>query len=366
MRLVIKIGSNIITKETGLDTRRISSIVTEIAKLHSEGHEIAVVSSGAVAAGVRKLGLKKRPTEIRQKQAAAAAGQSSLVQAYEKAFGRHKKKVAQILITRDAFHDRYRYINARNTIMTLFDYRVIPIINENDSVSIEEIKFGDNDQLASLVAGLISADRLIILSDVDGLYTKDPSRFPDAELIPLVEEITVDLKSAAGREGSMVGTGGMISKLIAAEKAMRLGIVVNIINGRKQKALRDLLSGKRVGTEFKPSAKRVSSRKGWLAFGVRTKGSVVIDSGATEAIIRRGKSLLPSGIIDVEGSFNAGDAIYCTDQAGRKIAKGLSNYSSHDIQKIRGLKTSEIEKVLGYKYSDEVIHRDNLFLLSEG
>ena len=363
MRTVIKIGSNIITTGTGLDTRRINAISAAIASLHTGGHDIAVVSSGAVAAGIRRLGLKKRPSDIRQKQAAAAAGQSALIQAYEKAFGKHRKQVAQILITRDAFYDRVRYINARNTIMTLFDFGIIPIINENDSVSIEEIKFGDNDQLASLVAGLISADRLVILSDVDGLYSRDPSRYSDAELIPVVEEITPDLKSTAGTAGSEVGTGGMLSKLIAAEKAMRLGITVNIVNGRRPHLIGALFEGKRVGTEFKPSSKRVSSRKGWIAFGVRTKGSIVIDDGARDALLKRGKSLLPSGITGVEGTFNSGDAVYCVDRQGRRLAKGLTNYSSGDIQKIKGKRTSEIERILGYRYSDEVIHRDNLFLL---
>ncbi len=363
MKVVIKIGSNIIAGRDGLDEDQIARLSNEIAEIYSKGFDVVVVSSGAIAAGMSRLALKRKPSDIRHKQAAAAVGQSALMWAYEQAFSRHGIKVAQILLTRDAFFDRARYINAKNTILTLLDYRVVPIINENDTVSIEEIKFGDNDLLASLVAGLVGADHLVILSDVDGLYSRDPKRYPNAELIGIVKEITPELKEIAGGSGSIVGTGGMYSKLTAAEKAMNYGIKVSIINGRKTGVLgKLLLEGRYVGTTFIPQKKRMPARKGWIAFGVRAKGEIVIDDGAKAALLDKGKSLLPSGIRDIRGDFNAGDAVYCVGEKGERIAKGLTNYSSEELKKIKGLKTSEIERVLGYKYADEVIHRDNLVL----
>ncbi len=364
MRIVIKLGSNIVAGETGLDEAQINRIATEIAELFFSGNEIVMVSSGAIAAGMKRLSLKKRPSDIRHKQATAAVGQSALMWAYEQAFSRHQIKVAQVLLTRDAFFDRLRYINAKNTLLTLLDYRVIPVINENDTVSIEEIKFGDNDLLAALVSGLLGADHLVILSDVDGLYNRDPRRNKKAELIKTVAEITPELKSLAGGAGSTVGTGGMYSKLMAAEKAMNYGIRVSIINGRKRGLLKKLLiESESVGTTFLPARKRLTSRKGWIAFGLRARGEIVIDEGATLALREKGKSLLPSGIKSVKGEFSAGDAVYCIDEQGVRIAKGLTNYSSEEIEKIKGLRTSEIEKRLGYKYADEVIHRDNLVLV---
>jgi glutamate 5-kinase len=363
MRIVIKIGSNLLTSGNGLDESKIASLCKEISQVHSSGTYVIVVSSGAIAAGMKKLGLKKKPDDIRHKQAAAAVGQSALMWAYEKNFKKYDKSVAQILITRDAFHDRNRYINARNTILTLFDYGTIPIINENDSVAVDEIKFGDNDQLASLVSGLVSADRLIILSDVDGLFTKDPRKCDDSQLIPTVEKITGEVERIAGGAGSSVGTGGMYSKLLAAKRAVRYGITVNIINGNVPGLISAVLSGNACGSEFKPQGKRVATKKGWIAFGLKVRGNIVIDTGAQGALIRRNKSLLPSGIVNTEGNFKAGDAVYCIDSAGNRIAKGLTNYSSDEIKEIMGVRTSEIKNILGYKYSDEVIHRDNLVVL---
>jgi glutamate 5-kinase len=365
MRIVIKIGSNLLTSGAGFDESSICTISADISRVHSMGNEVIVVSSGAVAAGMQKLGLKRKPSDIRHKQAAAAVGQSTLMWAYEKCFGLHKKKVAQILLTRDAFYDRTRYINAKNTILTLIDYGIIPIINENDSVAAEEIKFGDNDQLASLVAGLVDADRLIILSDVEGLFTKDPTRYSNAELISSVEKITPELELIAGRRGSQFGTGGMYSKLLAAKRAMDYGITVNIISGRKPGLLSSLLEGKPCGTEFRSAEKRLPARKGWIAFGLKARGSIIVDNGAQKAITEKGKSLLPSGIVAVEGSFSAGNAVYCKNRRGERFAKGLTNYSSAEIENIKGLRTSEIEKALGYRYSDEVIHRDNLILIKK-
>jgi glutamate 5-kinase len=363
MRLVVKIGSNIITAKDGLDEGRIRALAGDISRLFESGHEVAVVSSGAIAAGMGKLGIRKKPVEIKMKQAIAAAGQSSLMWAYEKAFSEKGIKAAQVLLTRDVFSDRARYINSKNTLITLLALKIVPIINENDTVAIEEIRFGDNDQLAALVASLIEAERLIILSDVEGLYNADPGKTHGAKLIDTVEEITPQMEEMAGGSGSLVGTGGMHSKLLAAKKAMESGILVNIINGRKPGLMNDLIEGRPQGTEFRPGRTRLSARKGWIAYGVKAKGRLILDEGASDALLHKGKSLLPSGILSVEGDFKSGDPVYCLTKSGERIAKGISNYSSEEIAKIKGKKTSQIEAVLGYRYSDEVIHRDNLVLV---
>lgn len=363
-RLVIKIGSNILTSSgNGLDLERIRSLADDISALHDDGYKPVVVSSGAIAAGMKNLGLKKKPHDIVLKQAAAAVGQSSLMWAYEKCFGVHGKKVAQVLLTREDLSDRKRYINSRNTLNTLLSFRVIPIINENDTVSTEEIRFGDNDHLASLVATLIEAERFVILSDVDGLFTVDPRKDPNATLIGRVSEITPEIEGIAGGAVTVVGTGGMYSKVLAAKKAMNSGITVNIVNGRKKGVLRSIIKGELCGTEFVAREVRPSQKKRWIAHGIRSKGFLTLDSGAVEAIVKRGKSLLPSGIVDVSGDFDIGDAVYCLDTSGNRIAKGLVNYSAQEIARIKGRNTREIDSILGYKYSDEVIHRDNLAIL---
>ncbi len=366
MKIVIKIGSNIITRNLHLDEERISSLAEEVSELWSSGHEVIMVSSGAIAAGMGKLGLQERPREIEKKQAVAAVGQTALVWAYERAFSKYNRKVAQILLTAEDFSSRKRYINSRNTILTLLELGITPVINENDTVSTEEIRFGDNDNLSALVAGLVAADRLFILSDVDGLYDKDPAMHEDARLISVLDADALykkDILSIAGRSSTIVGTGGMYSKLLAAQKASGYGITVHIINGKKKGLIKRILQGEEIGTVIIPGKKRLSSRKGWLAFSVRAKGSIVIDDGAVKALKEMGKSLLPSGILSVNGHFDTGDAVYCVDRKGNRIAKGLTNYSSADIKRIKGKKTSEIETVLGYKYSDEVIHRDNMIIL---
>lgn len=362
-RLVIKIGSNILASDdSGLDMATISSLSKDISDLVSSGYEAVVVSSGSIAAGVKKLGLKSKPRDIRLKQAAAAIGQSSLMWAYEKGFGEYGMKVAQVLLTADDFSDRKRYINSKNTLLTLLGYKIIPVVNENDTVSTDEIKFGDNDHLASLVALLVEAERLIILSDVDGLYRKDPRLSEDAELIPSVDEVTAEIEKLAGKTKSLVGTGGMYSKVLSAKRAMMHGIAVNIISGKKRGLIKAVVSGEKYGTFFNPGKNRLSQKKGWIAYSSRSKGTITIDDGAVKALVEKGKSLLPSGIMAVEGSFEVGDSVYCIDTSGKRIAKGLTNYSSADIRKIMGQKTTEIEKILGYKYSDEAVHRDNLVL----
>jgi glutamate 5-kinase len=363
-RIVVKIGSNILADgKEGLNTKRISSIARDVSELQDRGYEVVIVSSGAIAAGMRKLALKEKPRDIKLKQAAAAVGQSSLMWEYERSFGDYGRKIAQILLTREDLSDRKRYINAKNTILVLLSYRIVPVINENDTVATDEIKFGDNDHLASLVASLVEAERLVILSDVEGLYTEDPGRSPRAKLIEYVDEITPELEEKAGGSGSALGTGGMYSKILAAKRAVSNGIIVNIISGRKDGLLTSLIEGKHIGTVFEPKREKLSSRKGWIAYGSRSKGSLIIDEGAVNAIVEDGKSLLPSGILSVEGNFDIGDSVYCLDTKGNRIAKGITNYSASEMKKIRGRKTSDIEKILGYKYSDEAIHRDNLVLL---
>ncbi|MEW6714193.1 MAG: glutamate 5-kinase [Nitrospirota bacterium] len=363
MKLVVKIGSNILASaEKGLNMERLHALTKDIADVVDLGHKVVIVSSGAVAAGLKKLGLKEKPKDIRLKQAAAAIGQSSLMWAYEENFAGFNKKVAQVLLTKDDIANRQRYINAKNTLFTLLSYDVIPVINENDPVVVDEIKFGDNDMLAALVASLIEADMLVILSDVDGLYTKEPSH-KDAELIRHVDEITSAIEKSAGSAGSAVGTGGMYSKILAAKQANSHGIPVVIMSGKKSGLLASLVQGGKAGTYFHPNVQRLSSRKGWIAYGVKSKGVIYLDDGAVNALTTQGKSLLPSGILKIEGEFEVGDYVRCVNKEGKKIAKGLTNYSSEELERIIGKKTSEIEKILGYKYSDEVIHRDNLVVV---
>jgi len=364
MRIVVKIGSNLLTDKTGkINQRRIQSLAREISELHNNSVEVVMVSSGAIASGLKKLGLATKPKEVRKKQATAAVGQPLLIWMYERYFLKYKKHIAQILLTRDDLSDRVRYINAKNTILTLLEMGVIPIINENDTVATDEIKFGDNDQLAALVAGLIEANHLIILSDVEGLYSADPKKNPDARIIKHVKEFSKELEQIAKPSSTGFGTGGMYSKVIAAKKATSFGIPVHIVSGRKYGNIQAVLSGKQVGTYFEPSVHGVTSRKGWIAYAARSKGNLYIDEGASKALVKNGKSLLPSGIKKVEGDFDVGDAVYCIDERGEKIAKGLVNYSSCEIKLIKGKKSTEIEKILGYKYSDEVINRDNLVIL---
>ena len=360
-RIVIKIGSRVLASSTrGLNTQRIRRITKEIASLRQEGYEVVVVSSGAIVAGMKELGLSNKPKGIPLKQAAAAIGQSKLIQMYERNFSKFGIKAAQILLTRDDITDRRRFLNARNTLLTLLSYGVVPVINENDTVAIDEIKFGDNDLLSGLVTNVIDADLLIILSDIEGLFTADPSIHPGAKLIPVVEEITKDIETIAGDSKSIEGTGGMASKVETAKKASGYGIPAIIMNGKRPGLLVKALKGFDVGTIFLPKKSRLTSRKHWIASALPTSGHLILDKGAKDALMLRGRSLLPSGISDIKGHFEAGDAVTCEDEHGKVFAKGLTNYNSREIVKIRGKKTGEIEAILGYKDYDEVIHRDNL------
>jgi glutamate 5-kinase len=363
-RIVIKIGSRIIaSRGAGLNKSRIEDLAREIARLKRGGVEIVLVSSGAILSGMEKLGLRERPKSIPLKQAAAAAGQSQLMWLYEKAFKLHKIPVAQILLTADDLADRKRFLNSRNTLFTLFEHQAIPIVNENDTVSFDEIKFGDNDHLAALVTNLIDAQMLIILTDVDGLFTANPHTHPDARLLPEVDEITPEIRKSVSEGGSVDGTGGMASKLEAAVKVGAYGVPTLLLNGTVKGIVTQAFSGKPAGTFFKLKGEKLTSRKHWIAYSIRSKGQLHLDDGASSALLHRGRSLLPSGITGVSGQFFAGDAVNCLNAKGKEIAKGLVNYPANEIDLIKGIKTEKIEEVLGYKLADEVIHRDNLVLL---
>ena len=359
-RVVIKAGSGMLTGNTGLNTKVINSLSRDICSLRENGVEVVLVSSGAIASGLKKLGITKRPKSISKKQATAAIGQSSLMMAYEKAFSRYGKMVAQILITRDDFNNRRRYLNARNTIFTLLSWDITPIINENDTVAFDEIKFGDNDNLSAMVANMTEANLLINLTDMEGLFDKDPRTNKDARLINVVEKINSDVIRYAGTDPGSLGTGGMASKIKAARKVTLRGIPAIIANGRRQGVLTDIFKGEEIGTLFLPQENAFCGRKHWIAFSKAPKGRLVIDRGAVDALKKNGKSLLPSGIKKITGDFIRGDSVILLDDDKREIAVGMTNYSSDEIKKIMGLKSSEIESVLGHKDDDEVIHRDNL------
>lgn len=322
-----------------------------------------VVSSGAIAAGLKELNLPEVPKNIPQKQAAAAIGQSHLIWAYEKSFSQRNQKIAQILLTHDDLGNRRRYLNARNTLFTLLRYRVIPIINENDTVAVEEIQFGDNDTLSALVTNMVEADLLLILSDVDGFYTADPRKDPQATLLFQVDKITAVIESMAWPSQSFTGRGGMVTKIQAAKKAGASGAMTIIANGKIPGIVMRVLAGDEIGTLFLPQRGRLASRKHWIAYTLKPKGEVVVDEGAREALISNGKSLLPKGIVEIKGKFGPGDAVTCLDAKGKEFARGVVNYSSEELKAIKGCYTTEIEKILGYKFYDEVIHRDNLVLL---
>ena len=364
-RVVVKVGSNVLTEDHGLNLKAIRSISRQICRLIDGGIEIILISSGAMASGIRKVGLDKRPDEIPKRQAIAAVGQAGLIMEYEKAFARYHNKVAQILLTGDDLNNRKRYLNARNTLCTLLSWQVVPIINENDTVMIEEIQFGDNDNLAAMITLLMDADILVNLTDIDGLYTKDPRTSLDADFIPLVSTIGEDIKKIAGDIPGALGTGGMLSKINAAKKVTAAGVPMVIANGGRPDVLKKLFSGKDVGTFFTPKKKKLKSRKCWIAFTLKPKGVIRIDDGAAEAILNRGKSLLPSGIVGVEGEFSVGAPVEFRKTDDETLGTGLVNYSSTDIRKIMGLKSNQIKNRLGHKPYDDVIHRDNLAVTAE-
>jgi len=364
-RVVIKVGSNVLTEDHGLNTRVVRLISEQISRLFKNGIEVVLVSSGSMAAGCKKIGLSSRPTDIPGRQAAAAVGQAGLMLEYENAFARYNKQVAQILLTQSDLNHRKRYLNARNTLNTLLSWNILPIINENDTVVTEEIKFGDNDNLSAMIALLMHADILINLTDIDGLYTKDPRIHPDAELISAIDHITYKIKKMASGIPGSLGTGGMLSKIQAAEKVTSAGIPMVIASGKNPNTLSDLFAGKPSGTYFKANQNKLPSRKCWIAFSRKPKGKIQVDNGAAQALLHNGKSLLPIGITGVEGSFTIGDCVEFFSENKQKLGIGLVNYSAVDIVKIMGHRSSQIESVLGSKPYDEVIHRDNLAIQPE-
>lgn len=364
-RVVVKVGSNVLTLDNGLNLKVIRSISTQISRLVDGGREVILVSSGAMAAGVRKLALPKRPEDTPSRQAVSAVGQAGLIREYEKAFAEHGRKVAQLLLTAEDMNSRKRYLNARNAINTLLSWGVIPIINENDTVMVEEIQFGDNDNLAAVISLLMDADVLVNLTDIDGLYTKDPRTNADAELIPVVDTIGRSLEKIAGDIPGALGTGGMLSKIRAARKATEAGIPMVIARGSREDVVDRIFAGETPGTYFQPKTRRLSSRKCWIGFTLKAKGALQIDEGAVRAILTNGKSLLPSGIVAVQGEFSVGDPVHVQNQGKEILGSGLVNYSAADIRRIMGRKSSQIADRLGRKPYDEVIHRDNLVVTRE-
>jgi glutamate 5-kinase len=365
-RIVIKLGSNVLTTPGWKLNRKVfADIARTIATAKKRKKEFILVSSGAIAAGMGTLGFSERPKLIPLEQAAAAIGQISLMGLYQRLFSQYGFSVAQVLLTHSDLKDRKRFLNARHALSSLLAYDVIPIINENDSTVVDEIRFGDNDHLSALVTNVVQADLLVILTDIDGLYDRDPKACPKARLIPLVENVTAGIEKLANGTSSTISRGGMITKVAAARTAALFGIPTIIANGKTPGNLDKILQGRDTGTLFLSEQNKLTSRKHWIAFTLKPLGEIIVDAGAKEAILAKGKSLLPSGIIKVQGEFDAGEAVACCDQSGAEFARGLARYSSTDIVKIRGCKTAEIKKVLGRCPAQEVINRDDMVVLKE-
>ena len=364
-RLVVKVGSNVLSDERGhLSEKIIADLARQIAALRREGRETVLVTSGAISAGMARMGLHARPKLLPQLQAAAAVGQSHLMHLYADAFRREGMEVGQILLTAEDLKARSRHLNARNTVIALLESTIVPIINENDTVSTDEIKFGDNDSLSALVANLVAADLLVILTDTRGLMTEDP-RKGKGELIREVERMTPRIEALAKGAGSARGTGGMASKLRAVKMVVSSGEAAVIADGREREILPRVMRGEDVGTFFHPAGEKMDGRKRWIAWFVKPKGKLLIDDGAVAALVRKGTSLLPSGIREVLGDFRDGDTVSVLAPDGREIARGLSNYSAADLRLLRGRKSADIKGLLGHKDYDEAVHRDNLVLLGE-
>lgn len=361
-RIVVKIGSSSLTSSSGgLDMENLQKFTGEISKIKDESLEVIIVSSGAIAAGLKYLNLEEKPKKYSMLQAVAAVGQHDLMRVYSSFFYKNCKKVGQILVTREDTSKREQYLNIKNTIFSLLELNVIPIINENDSVALDEIKFGDNDTLAALIAGLIEADLLIILSDIDGLFNKNPKLYESAKLISVVNNINEEIERIAGGIGSSYGSGGMITKIRSAKICSFSGIPMIIANSREPEVMQRILKGKNIGTFFIPeAARRITSVKRWIAYGMIAKGSIKVDEGAEEAIVYKGRSLLPVGVIEVNGNFKKGDNIIVFSADNRMIAKGISNFTSEDISKIKGKNEKEILGNFGPDLCCEIIHRDSL------
>ena len=363
-RWVIKVGSGLVTNEgRGLDHAAVARWAAEIAQLSRAGKSIVLVSSGAIAEGMQRLGWHTRPRAIHDLQAAAAVGQMGLVQAYERAFAEFGLHTAQVLLTHEDLADRRRYLNARTTLTTLLGLRAIPIINENDTVTTDEIRFGDNDTLGALVTNLLEAEMLVLLTDQQGLYTADPRRHPEATIVRTARAGDPELERMAGGAGSTIGRGGMLTKVLAAKRAARSGASTVIACGHEPEVLTRLAAGEAVGTILTAEHTSLGARKQWLADHVRVAGRLTLDEGAVRALIRDGKSLLPIGVVAVTGSFGRGEVVGCQGPDGREIARGLVNYGAQEATRIMRRPSHEIEAVLGYVDEPELIHRDNLVLL---
>jgi glutamate 5-kinase len=362
-RIVIKVGTSTITDASGsVDKEYIALLAAQIAGLRAKGAEVLLVSSGAIRAGMDRMGMTERPSTIPEKQAAAAVGQGILMQIYLEAFEKHKTPAAQVLLTREDFGDRRRYLNARNTMLALFRHGVVPIVNENDTVAIDEIRVGDNDNLAALVASNLEADLLILLSDVPGLYNADPSEHPDAGIIPTVAKIDSRIRTIAGGAGSSSGTGGMRTKIEAAVVAMNSGVTMVIADGRRPGVIADVVAEKGIGTTFVAKEECLCSRKRWIAFGAAPRGSITVNDGAKRMIREKGKSLLAAGITEVSGKFSRGDIVKILDAGGNQFARGFVNYNAGEIDLLKGKHSSDFEQVLGHSDFDEIVHRDNMVL----
>ncbi|WP_304275678.1 glutamate 5-kinase [Phascolarctobacterium succinatutens] len=364
-RIVIKVGTSTITYANGKrNFSQIDRLAREISDLQNQGKEMILVTSGAVAVGVDRMGLPGKPKTIPGKQAAAAVGQGVLMHTYEKFFADYGQIVAQVLITKTEAIDRHRYTNTRNTFMELMRQCVIPIVNENDVVALDELKIGDNDNMSALVAGIVDADLVIILSDVDGLYTANPQTHPDAVIVPEVAEITPEIEASAGGVGSARGTGGMATKIQAAKAATSSGIHLVIASGTEKNAITRVLQGEELGTLFVSRENRLQFRKRWLAFGAKIAGSIVVDDGCAKAIRKAGGcSILPAGVFAVQGEFLPGSTVSVIDKDAHELARGLVHYSSAELEQIKGCNSGEIANILGHKNFDEVIHRDDLVIL---
>lgn len=363
-RIIIKVGSSLVTNDgRGLDHGAIARWAAQIAGLRALGKQVVLVSSGAIAEGMLRLGFEQRPTDIHELQACAAVGQMGLAQIYETSFRAHQLGTAQVLLTHADLADRERYLNARSTLTTLLRLGVVPIINENDTVVTDEIKFGDNDTLGALVANLIEADALIILTDQHGLYSADPRKDPNAVLIQQGEAGDPALEAMAGGAGSSIGRGGMLTKILAAKRAAKSGAHTIIAWGRDSDVLARLAQGEAIGTQLVAQTGQLTARKQWMADHLHTAGQVVLDAGAVQKLSKEGKSLLPIGVIEVKGEFGRGAVITCVSEQGEALARGISNYSSTETRRIMRKPSSEIEALLGYVEGQELIHRDNLVLI---
>lgn len=362
--LIVKVGSSLVTNNgEGLDRAAIAAWAAQISQLIAQGKQVVLVSSGAVAEGMQRLGWKKRPVEVNELQAAAAVGQMGLVQMYESCFAKHGLHTAQILLTHEDLSDRKRYLNARSTLKTLLNLKVIPIINENDTVVTEEIRFGDNDTLGALVANLIEADTLVILTDQQGLYSADPRKDSNAQFINFETAGNPALEKMAGGAGSNVGTGGMLTKILAAKRAASSGAHTIIASGREPNVLVRLSAGEAIGTHLQAGQMKIVAKKQWLADHLRIGGKLVLDAGAANVLTKEGKSLLAIGVVEVQGTFERGDVVACINSDGVELARGIVNYNSQEVSRIKRKPSHEIEAILGYVEESELIHRDNMVLL---